>query len=271
MTIVALEDAADPGTFGGKAAQLATAIRSGLSVPPGLALSRETAALVAAGDDEASRVLEEALAAISGERFAVRSSALEEDSAAASFAGQHTTCLNIPRDRIADAIGEVWRSAAAAHTQTYRHRLGVEEHATGTSVVVQTLIPAEVAGVLFTRDPVTGADERVIEASWGFGEAVVAGHVVPDRYRLTRGGTVIERRPGLKDQLVAGDDTSGTTLRAVTGEAISRLCLDDHNLAQLAALAHACETAFAGPLDIEWALTPTQLWLLQARPITTSR
>lgn len=267
MSLVPLEQAGDEAAFGGKASQLAAALRRGLPVPPGFALSARSAALVSGGDRAALRALRDMLKAFGRDRLAVRSSAVGEDSAGASFAGQHDTCLNVAPGRVPQAVAQVWRSVTAGPAAAYRRRLGLG-HEAATGVVVQELVAADVAGVLFTRDPLSGADERVIEASWGLGEAVVAGQVVPDRYRLARDGTVLERHPGLKDALVALDAGGGTTVRAVDGAAAHRLCLDDADLAALGALATACEEAFAGPRDIEWALASGRLWLLQARPIT---
>lgn len=271
MSVVPLEHAVDEGVFGGKAAQLAAAMRHALNVPPGLALSADTTARIARADEDAVRALEDGLAAFGDERFAVRSSALGEDSITASFAGQHKTCLNVRRDEVCGAVMEVWRSATGQHAVAYRHQVGLESRGAAIGAVVQTLVPADVAGVVFTRDPISGADERVVEASWGLGEAVVAGQVVPDVYRMTRTGVVLERRAGIKDRVVAADETGGTVIRDVEEEAARRLCLDDDDLRQLSALADLCEEVFASPRDIEWAFASDRLWLLQSRPITVGR
>lgn len=270
MNIVGMGQAHDEAAFGGKAAQLAHAMSSGLPVPPGVALDAEAAGHLARGDRGAVRHVNDALRPLEGRRFAVRSSACGEDSAAASFAGQHKTCLNVSRHGVADAIAEVWRSAVTSHAAQYRDRMGLAQDTAATGVVVQVLIAADVAGVLFTRDPVTGADERLVEASWGLGEAVVAGQVIPDRYRLSRSGVVLERDAGVKDEMVAPAEDGGTIVRKVEQEAVTRHCLDDHALTLLAGLADACEAAFDEHRDIEWALADGRLWLLQARPITWS-
>lgn len=265
---MALADAVDEATFGGKAAQLAVALRRGLPAPPGVAVPAETAARIAAGDASARAALTHALASYGGQRFAVRSSAVGEDSAAASFAGQHRTLLNVARAGVPDAVGDVWRFAAEEPATGYRDRMGLTGDPGGVGVVVQVLVDADVAGVLFTRHPVTGADERVVEASWGLGEAVVAGHVVPDGFRLTRGGVVVEQRAGVKDVRVALDEDGGTVTLPIDADTARLLCLDEAALARLADLADACEEAFGGPRDIEWAFASGQLWLLQARPMT---
>ena len=126
--------------------------------------------------------------------LAVRSSAVGEDSAGASFAGQHLTVLNVQTaEDVEAAVREVWWSANSDSAITYRKRLGVFERPS-VGVVVQSLLEPETAGVMFTRNPITGADERMIEASWGLGEAVVSGRVIPDSFLVARGSEVLKRR-----------------------------------------------------------------------------
>ena len=135
-------------------------------------------------------------------------------------------------------------------------------------VVVQRLVDPEVSGVLFTRHPVSGADERVIEATWGLGEAVVQGLVAPDRYRLSPAGEVLERSPGRKEVAIRVRLDGSTAAEPVAPEGIGALCLGDEELASLHRLALACEERFEGPSDVEWALAAGDLHLLQRRPIT---
>src|SRR5262249_51465483 len=130
--------------------------------------------------------------------YAVRSSAVDEDGAAASFAGQHLTRLNVHlATDVPGAVREVWWSANSDSAITYRQRVGLFTRPS-VGVVVQTLLNPSAAGVMFTENPLTGADERMIEASWGLGEAVVAGLVVPDNFRIDRSGQVLERKIGRK-------------------------------------------------------------------------
>src|SRR6476661_8837653 len=129
---------------------------------------------------------------------AARSSAPDEDGADASFAGQHLTLLNVPTvDDLVAAVREIWWSANSDSAITYRQRVGLFARPS-VGVVVQSLLDPDVAGVMFTRNPINGADERLIEASWGLGEVVVAGRVIPDSFRMDRAGVVLERTPGLK-------------------------------------------------------------------------
>ncbi|MEO7095697.1 MAG: PEP/pyruvate-binding domain-containing protein, partial [Polyangiales bacterium] len=199
---------------------------------------------------------------------AVRSSAIGEDGANASFAGQHATILHVRTEaELVDAIVRVWASARTDSAMGYRARLGIIG-APRMAIVVQELIDAECAGVLFTRAPMTGHDERVIEAAWGLGEIVVAGLVTPDRYRVSRTGEILERSPGEKDIAIRPSLEGGTMEVAVEEHLVNAHCLDDARLLQLHALASACEAHHDGPHDIEFAFTRERLYLLQRRAIT---
>ena len=161
---------------------------------------------------------------------------MDEDGAAASFAGQHLTLLNVPSvEEVSSALSKIWWSANSDSAITYRQRVGLFTRPS-VGVVVQALLDPETAGVMFTRNPVTGADERVIEASWGLGEAVVAGIVIPDHYRVDRSGQVLERKPGLKRIAVRSVPGGGTIEEDVPPDLVERLCLDDDQLAELARL-----------------------------------
>src|SRR5690348_8021044 len=206
-----------------------------------------------------------------GGPLAVRSSAVDEDGAEASFAGQHVTLLNIPSiDRVSSAVREVWWSANSDSAITYRQKVGLFTRPS-VGVVVQTLLNPAAAGVMFTENPVSGADERLIEASWGLGEAVVAGLVVPDHFRLDRSGQVLERKPGRKRVAIRSLPTGGTFEEQVPPAQVSQLCLDDAQLTALGQLALQCEKVYGPRRDIEWAFQDGTLYLLQCRAITTGK
>ncbi len=122
---------------------------------------------------------------------------------------------------------------------------------------------------MFTQNPVTGDDERVIEASWGLGEAVVAGLVIPDHFRLDRSGQILETTPGLKQVAIRGAPNGGTVEEPVPEHLAERLCLDDGELAQLGRLADRCDQVYGPARDIEWAIEGGTIYLLQCRAITT--
>ena len=164
---------------------------------------------IASGEHQAVEKVTKAIATLPTP-FAVRSSAVDEDSTAASFAGQHLTLLNVHSAAdVPGAVREVWWSANSDSAITYRQKVGLFTRPS-VGVVVQTLINPDVAGVMFTEHPVTGADERLIEASWGLGEAVVAGLVVPDHFRLDRSGQVLERKAGRKRIAIRSLPNGGT-------------------------------------------------------------
>ena len=266
-TIVPLAKARDHSVFGSKAVGLGEAARNGLPIPPGFALAGPIVEAVAAEEQRAIRKLAKSIGSLRGP-LAVRSSAVDEDSAAASFAGQHLTLLNVPSpDAVPSALREIWWSANSDSAISYRQRVGLFTRPS-VGVVVQELLEADVAGVMFTRDPVSGADERVIEASWGLGEVVVAGRVIPDRFRLTRSGDVLERTAGVKKVAIRNALDGGTLEEEVAPELVEKLCLDDGQLRQLNDLATRCEDVYGPARDVEWAFAGGELYLLQCRAVT---
>jgi len=257
----------DATAYGGKAANLSAAARAGLPVPEGVALSWQEVDFIVSHVPERDEAPSVDLGDLADVPLAVRSSAVGEDSREASFAGQHLTLLNvIGDDAVWNAIRRVWQSARDEAALTYRQRMGMADDPR-IGVVVQRLVAADVAGVLFTRDPVSGAADRwVIEASWGLGEAVVAGLVSPDHYVVTPAGEVHEASQGTKKLAVIPDAGGGTRQRAIDDQG---WCLDCAALREVVGLGAACERLFGPGQDIEWAFAGDRPWLLQSRPVTT--
>jgi pyruvate,water dikinase len=265
--VVPLEQAHDESVFGSKAVGLGEAARSGLPLPPGVALSGAVVEAVAGGERQAIEEVAKLVGPL-GSPLAVRSSAVDEDGAEASFAGQHMTLLNVPGvDAVEDALREIWWSANSDSAITYRQRVGLF-HRPSVGVVVQSLLDPDCAGVMFTRNPINGADERMIEASWGLGEAVVAGLVIPDTFRVDRSGQVLERVPGLKKVAIRTLPEGGTSQETLPPERAEQLCLEDTQLEDLHRLASRCEEVYGPERDIEWAFAGGRLYLLQCRAIT---
>lgn len=268
MSVRALRQVREHASFGGKAVQLGAALRARLPVPDGVALGYALVDEIAEGRGEAERRCQETYERFSGAPLAARSSAVGEDSAAASFAGQHLTRLNVTSTpALVEAVREVWASGRSEAAMGYRRRMGLSDQPR-IGVVVQLLVQPTVAGVLFTRHPVTQADERVVEATWGLGEAVVSGLVTPDSFRFRRGGAVVERQAGDKEVEVVARPEGGTEEREVAASRRDQLCLDDDQLAALDELATLCEHHFEGPSDIEFAFEGRRLFLLQRRAVT---
>ena len=266
--VVPLAAATDESTFGGKAVSLGAAIRAGLPVPPGAAIGWHVVAGVAQADREhVGAVLDSAH--VPDARLAARSSAVGEDSGGASFAGQHITKLNVRRHSLAEAVRAVWESAYTPSALAYRAKKGVSVEPR-VGVVIQMLVEPLAAGVLFTRNPITGADERLIEAAWGLGEIVVNGSVVPDRYRVSPDGSLIEFLPGLKDLKIWYDEGEGTVEVPVDEHLHTAPALTSDQVAGLNELAERCRRVYGPDLDIEWAVgADGRVYLLQCRPITT--
>jgi len=265
--VVPLAKAHDDSLFGSKAVGLGQAAREGLPLPPGVALSGDIVEAVASGEERALKKVVKAVRPLQGP-LAVRSSAVDEDGAEASFAGQHLTLLNVPSwEKVDDALREIWWSANSDSAITYRQRVGLFTRPS-VGVVIQALLDPDAAGVMFTRNPVTGDEERMIEASWGLGEAVVAGRVIPDNFRIAPSGEVLERNAGVKKIVIRTLPEGGTVEEEVAPELVERLCLDDAQLAALNGLAERCEQVYGPARDIEFAFAGGELYLLQCRAVT---
>src|SRR3954447_9836931 len=265
--IVQLEKARDDSIFGSKAVGLGDAARGGLPIPPGVALAGSVVEAVASGEEKAIKKVEKSVRGLP-RPLAVRSSAVDEDGAEASFAGQHLTLLNIMTpEGVSKALSEIWWSANSDSAISYRQKSNLFVRPS-VAVVVQSLLDPQAAGVMFTKNPINGADERLIEASWGLGEVVVAGRVIPDHFRVSRSGEVLERIPGQKKVAVRKLPDGGTAEEELPPEMVEALCIDDDQLAALNALADRCEEVYGPARDIEWAIADGQLYLLQCRAVT---
>ena len=203
---------------------------------------------------------------------AVRSSATAEDLPGASFAGQQDTYLNVVGvESVLDAVQRCWASLWTDRAVSYRATNGIDPRGVRLAVVVQRMVDASVAGVLFTANPVTGKrHQAVIDASSGLGEAVVSGAVNPDHFVAnTATGEIVERRLGDKRvAIVAG--AGGGTERVELAADEHGASLSDGQILALAKLGGRVEEHYGAPQDTEWAIDGDgRVWLLQARPITT--
>ncbi len=203
---------------------------------------------------------------------AVRSSANAEDLPGLSFAGQQETYLNVSGpEALLEAVRNCWASLWTAQAISYRNEMGIESDAVAMAVVVQIMVPADVAGILFTANPATGErGEMIVNASFGLGEAVVGGQVTPDTFIVDRSTlTARETMIGTKEQKIVSDGSQGTRLVDVDEGERDASSMPDELLTELAELAAGVEEHFDGqPQDIEWAVADGKLWLLQSRPIT---
>jgi pyruvate, water dikinase len=287
----------DVAAAGGKGSSLARMTALGLPVPPGFVIpAGALAAALADGrselrelarrqDAEGAQALIRAVELDPALRLAVvdaysglghadvpvavRSSACAEDSEEASFAGQQETYLHVRGgDAVRARIRDCWASFFSERALFYRSRKGSLEDL-GMAVVVQRMVEAEVAGVLFTCDPVRGRRDRmVVEAVVGLGEAVVSGNVTPDHYVLKRDGRVRRSRIHTQPYAIVSLPEGGVGERALSPEEGGGQKVGEDVLARLARIGDDLEQRLGGPQDIEWAMQDGEIFVLQARPVT---
>jgi phosphohistidine swiveling domain-containing protein len=199
---------------------------------------------------------------------AVRSSATAEDLPGAAFAGQQDTFLNvIGEDALLTAVTNCWASLWTDRAISYRKRRGIDPRDVAIAVVVQEMVSAEAAGVMFTANPVTGArDEIVVDAARGLGEAVVAGLVTPEHYVLGPSDEVREWSPA-EQEVEIRSDAGGGTSESASAQSTDRI-LSPERLSELAGIARRAAEHFGRPQDLEWAVADGTVFVLQTRPMT---
>jgi len=201
---------------------------------------------------------------------AIRSSATAEDLPEASFAGQQETFLHVAgADDVVDRVQACWASLYTPRAIYYRVKNDFPHEQVHMGVVVQRMVEADRAGVLFTRHPTTGDDRIIAEAAWGLGEGVVSGRVSPDNYVLSRQGDVEDVTVATKDTEIVRDGEAGTIEREVPEDRREERVLSEDQLERLAGLARTLEDHYGEPQDVEWAFEDDELFVLQTRPVTT--
>jgi pyruvate,water dikinase len=203
---------------------------------------------------------------------AVRSSATTEDSAEASFAGLQDTYLWVQADAVMGRIRSCWASLYSLESLSYRRRHGIAESTVAMAVVVQTMVDARTAGVMFTRSPISG-DRSVItiEGAWGLGSALVGGEVTPDRWVVAKVTGEISVREVSDKAIRHAQSPAGGVEELPVEESLRRQpCLTDGELQSLRAIGRRVERHYGRPQDIEWAVDrhTGQILLLQSRPET---
>ncbi|NIS83297.1 MAG: hypothetical protein GTO14_24565, partial [Anaerolineales bacterium] len=257
---------------GGKGGSLAHLYQAGFPVPVGFVILPTSFS----GDDlrvEAWKEAEDQLVRLraldADMAFAVRSSALSEDSVEASFAGEFETVLNArSNEEIRGAITTVFRSRKSERVQAYSEAKGMSA-THEVAVVVQQLVDAERSGILFTANPVTGhRDQVVINAAWGLGEAVVGGIVTPDTLTMDKATAKVLTRETADKQVMTVRLASGTEEQPVPKRKRRARVLSDSQAAKLMRLGVEIEAFYGMPMDIEWVLAEEEFSIVQARPIT---
>ncbi|EMA66933.1 pyruvate phosphate dikinase PEP/pyruvate-binding protein [Halorubrum aidingense JCM 13560] len=299
--------AADLGVAGGKGANLGVLVDAGVPVPSGFVVTtaayrsiaddaeisaaierlgshdpRDSGALTTTAaeiralirerpiGDPIERAIAEALDVGADTTYAVRSSATAEDLPTASFAGQHDTHLGVTADAVTDGVRDCMASLFTDRAVAYRARNGIAHTDVEMAVVVQRMVDADAAGVLFTADPETGKRTvATVDATYGLGDAVVAGEVSADHARIAREtGAVIEYDVGDKATERRLTRAGTTSVDTRTDRRETRV-LTDAQLRTLVDIGERIEALFGEPQDIEWALVDGAFVILQSRPITS--
>ncbi len=270
MNIKLLRDVSisDVDTCGGKGASLGEMLRAGLPVPDGFVIT--TDAFRSGMSKELEKVILDSFDQLGAQRVAVRSSAVAEDSTDASWAGQLETVLNVRRDGLIKAVHICWQSIASEHAVQYAAQNNVPTSQQAVAVVVQAMVDSQIAGVMFTANPVTGnRDELMIEAAYGLGELLVQGTITPESIVVNKNtGAVISRSQHSQDKKLVYTDSKNTEL-PVPSDLQNKDILTEEQIKQLADLANKIETHYGKPQDIEWAIAGNKLYITQSRPITT--
>ena len=285
MTILWLgdEDCHEVQRVGGKAANLSR-LASGYRVPTGFCVTpdlyrqwqdgpKQEAALPLELMDVVSREYQEMAVrcGIVDPAVAVRSSALDEDGFNSSFAGQYDSYLNVKGpEAISAAIVKCWDSVGGERMASYRKEHNLSSASLGVAVLVQQLISADVSGVVFSANPVSGSrDEVMINATWGLGESLVSGKVTPDTWIVNKSDSRVKDRyvgeKGLMTVLAEG----GTKEVGVPRSQRQAVTLDGEKTREITELAIELEREMGWPVDLEFAYQSDDLYLLQCRPITT--
>lgn len=301
---------ADLETVGGKGQSLASMSHAGFDVPPGFSIATSAYREFVTGGDLQQKIIELAKPELVGRMVsfdaaskriqalfagaeladslktqianayaelgelpvAVRSSANAEDLPDLSFAGQQDTYLNVHGiDAVNVAVRNCWASLWTARAIGYRHDNGIVQEAVAMAVVVQSMVPSEVSGILFTANPATGERlEMIVNASFGLGEAIVGGEVTPDTFIIDRETLSVKATMiGGKEHMIVSADGQGTDTRELTKAEREQASLAEPVLKELAKLATKVEEHFQGvPQDIEFAVVDGKPALLQSRPIT---
>jgi pyruvate,water dikinase len=286
------------GHLGGKARALAELFSAGFNVPPGFVIEpqifyknltpQQRTALESASSDEAFQNILENLKlklkfqkkllaelknlSLNGERFAVRSSALDEDSTLHSFAGQLESFLFVSAGDVPHRVLDVWRSAFSDRVCAYRRKNNLPPVPGAPAVLIQKMVNPEVSGVAFSADPVTGKRGVTVVASlYGVGTAIVSGECDADTHYVDRDGNIIEHKIAVKTNVhrLSPLTPSGVKSVPLTSEEARRPVLNNPQVLAIAGLARGVQRFFCRPQDIEWAIEDGKIYLLQSRPITS--
>jgi pyruvate,water dikinase len=285
MEILWLDDAAaqDTERVGGKVAHLSS-LAADYLVPPGFCLTTDAFVRWAhephLGNLDVPADLHNLLLVAYGTlaqrtqvdtpRIAVRSSAVDEDSAGASFAGQYETFLNICGvEAAAHAVLRCWRTARSKRVLSYRRQRGLPQDSVRMAVLLQQLVAADVAAFIWSANPITGdTSEMVINANWGLGASIADGTVTPDTYTVRKADLSLVSQHVADKECMTVMVADGTREVAVPRFLRQQPVLSEYQIAEMAVLALGLENDMGWPVDVECAWSKELLYLLQCRPVT---
>lgn len=203
---------------------------------------------------------------------AVRSSATAEDLPDASFAGQQDTFLNVIGEKdLLDKVLKCWSSLFTARAISYRQKQGYDTEDVKIAIVVQRMVESDISGIMFTVDPASGADNIVIEAGYGLGEAIVGGEVTPDMYSVDKKEMKIESektRISTQNWKYSKDEKGGIVKVNIDPDLASAQKISDDRIMEIAEIGRQIEIHYQMPMDVEWCVEDDKVYIVQARPIT---
>jgi phosphoenolpyruvate synthase/pyruvate phosphate dikinase len=246
--------------LGGKGQSLARMSRAGFRVPQGFVINAQS------DIQEIADAILESFDNLGSPYVAVRSSASSEDSAEAAWAGQLETYLYVTRDQLLSKITACRNSISSERARAYAEQRSLA--AGPVAVVVQRMIPSDISGIAFSAHPVTGSrDHVVIEAGFGLGEALVSGQITPDNYIIHKtGAEPLQKHIARQTRKLEHNGSNVSWVDIADGY---RQKLSDDQIAQVSTAVQKLQAYFGHPVDVEWAIADSKLYILQSRPITT--
>jgi pyruvate,water dikinase len=204
---------------------------------------------------------------------AVRSSATAEDLPEASFAGQQETFLNVhSKEDLLEKVRECWGSLYTPRAIFYREQQGFAHEDVKLAVVVQRMVHSEISGVMFSSDPSTGAPEILIEAGYGLGESIVGGEITPDTYKIAQDKfEIIGKKISKQTWMYTKNEQGDTFKEDIIPELQERQKITDEQIVAVAKVGVEIEEHYGAPMDIEWCIENNEIYIVQARPVTTIR
>ncbi len=258
----------DIALVGGKAASLGEMLQMGVPVPDGFVVT--TNGFRQGMNLKLKKQTLAAFKALGAPRVAVRSSAVAEDSSAASWAGQLESYLNVTQDGLVEAIEECWQSMESTRAKHYADEHKLDKSQRAVAVVVQKMVDSEISGVMFTANPVTGnRNELMVEAVYGLGEMLVQGLTTPESIvinKLTGKVSSRSQHRQIKKLLFRNNKNIKVPL---SSDLLGKKILSKDHITELLVLGQRIESYYSAPQDIEWAILRKQIFIVQSRPITS--